>query len=486
MYYQQDKKSGVYHYRRRIPKKLQAVWGKRQVKVSLKTMSKNEANTRAAKLDLEFEETLQHYKKRVSGEKLPNREVMEQAKEILIKEGIHPQQVPKTREEAMRFFDKVDEYKSLWLETLPGVTEHNSPRMTGGGWDVEYEIDHNNSYYQTYNILEGEETLNIHPTLKEVTEGYINDGIRIGKRTEWNEKKHQEKTWRAIKALAPLDTPVNEITRVKAKLHLGKLRTDNPTWSDSTIQRAMTSLNAIFNSAVKEYSLSSRNPFEGLGMSKLIKTNSALYSGESDEGRRRSMTKLELDTYKKYLLTADIEISLIARFVIQSGCRPSEIAGILIEDCQLGSNIPHIQFRYNKIKNLKTKSSVRDVPIIGSLLDEFRVFVAKRIEIQGTGALFRYGKDGKINNINGAMKTHHQKMKKELGILDDKECTPYSARHSMKDKLRVLKTPIQLQHSILGNGEKRVSEGYGDGNPLSYLQAEIVKASELTSWGLEY
>ena len=45
---------------------------------------------------------------------------------------------------------------------------------------------------------------------------------------------------------------------------------------------------------------------------------------------------------------------------------------------------------------------------------------------------------------------------------------------------------IQLQHSILGNGEKRVSEGYGDGNPLSYLQTEIIKASELTGWGLEY
>tara|TARA_B100000780_G_scaffold53959_1_gene33663 strand:- start:299 stop:1756 length:1458 start_codon:yes stop_codon:yes gene_type:complete len=483
MYFFINKDSGNYFYYRRIPQEVQNLWGKKVEKHSLKTKVRSEANKKAVVSNRAYEEKLAHYTKLVSGEKLPNREVMERAKEILIKEGIHPQQVPKNREEAMRFFDKVDEYKSLWLQTLPGVTEHNSPSTTGVGWDVEYEIDHNNSYYQTYNILEGEETLNIHPTLKEVTEGYINDGIRIGKRTEWNEKKHQEKTWRAIKALAPLDTPVNEITRVKAKLHLGKLRTDNPTWSDSTIQRAMTSLNAIFNSAVKEYSLNSRNPFEGLGMSKLVKTNSALYSGESDEGRRRSMTKLELDTYEKYLLTADIEIGLIARFVIQSGCRPSEIAGILIEDCQLGSNVPHIQFRYNKIRNLKTKNSVRDVPIVGSLLDEFRAFVAKRSELYVTGALFRYGKDGKINNINGAMKTHHQKMKKELGILDDKECTPYSARHSMKDKLRVLKTPYQMQCAILGNGEKRVSEGYGDGNPLSYLQAEIIKASELTNWG---
>ena len=56
---------------------------------------------------------------------------------------------------------------------------------------------------------------------------------------EWNEKKHAQKTWRAIKALAPLDTPINEITRIKAKLHLDKLRADNPTWSESTIRRAI-------------------------------------------------------------------------------------------------------------------------------------------------------------------------------------------------------------------------------------------------------
>jgi integrase len=484
MHFQQDKASGVYHYRRRVPKELQSSWGKKQVKVSLKTKSKNQANLKAARLDIEFEEKLAFYKKRLSGSKLTNRETLEHAKEILIKEGIHPQQVPNNKEEAIRFFDKIEEYKELYMHIMPGITEINTPN--GVGWDTDYEIDQNNPYYQTLIILEGRETLNIVPTLKEITEGYLKDGVRSGKRTEWNEKKHAQKTWRAIKALAPLDTPINEITRIKAKLHLDKLRADNPTWSESTIRRAIKSLNAIFNSAIREYSLNSRNPFEGLGVDKLIKINSDIFSGESDEGRRRSMTKQELDIYEKYLLTADVEISLIGRFVIQSGCRPSEIAGILIEDCKLHSNVPHIQIRYNRIRHLKTKNSARDIPIVGSLLDEFRDFVAKRIEVQGTGALFRYGKDGKINNINSAMKTHHQKMKKELGILDDKECVPYSARHSMKDKLRVLKTPIQLQHSILGNGEKRISEGYGDGNPLSYLQTEIIKASELTSWGLEY
>ena len=82
MHFQQDKASGVYHYRRRVPKELQSSWGKKQVKVSLKTKSKNQANLKAARLDIEFEEKLAFYKKRLSGSKLTNRETLEQAKEF--------------------------------------------------------------------------------------------------------------------------------------------------------------------------------------------------------------------------------------------------------------------------------------------------------------------------------------------------------------------------------------------------------------------
>jgi hypothetical protein len=53
----------------------------------------------------------------------------------------------------------------------------------------------------------------------------------------------------------------------------------------------------------------------------------------------------------------------------------------------------------------------------------------------------------------------------------------------MKDKLRALRTPMELQYAILGNGKRTVAEGYGDGNPLAYLQQEIIKAEKLESWG---
>ena len=67
---------------------------------------------------------------------------------------------------------------------------------------------------------------------------------------------------------------------------------------------------------------------------------------------------------------------------------------------------------------------------------------------------------------------------------DDEEVhTAMHSWHSMKDKLRALRTPMQLQYAILGNGKRTVAEGYGDGNPLAYLQQEIIKAEKLESWG---
>ena len=99
----------------------------------------------------------------------------------------------------------------------------------------------------------------------------------------------------------------------------------------------------------------------------------------------------------------------------------------------------------------------------------------------GYAPLFpRYGRDGGGNSLSEILsKIINLKMK----LNSDKTCVPYSTRHSMKDKLRALRTPIELQYAILGNGKRTFAEGYGDGNPLVYLHQEIIKAEKLERWG---
>ena len=80
MYFFINKDSGNYFFYRRIPKELQTLWVKKVEKHSLKTKVKSEADKKAIASNRAYEEKLGHYTKRVSGEKLPNREVMERAK----------------------------------------------------------------------------------------------------------------------------------------------------------------------------------------------------------------------------------------------------------------------------------------------------------------------------------------------------------------------------------------------------------------------
>ena len=190
-YISKSKSRGIYRYRRRIPQELRDLWDKLEEKVSLKTKSHAEALRRAAVVNTQFDEKAAQLRQQLSGRKLPNRQVMEAAREILVKEGIHPQQIPKTKEEALRFFKTQDEWKDIWQDILPGVTEVNHTPNDRGGWDAEYETDESDPWYQAYNVLTGEEGLSMIPTLQEATETYLKINAEEKKRTPHNQKKHE-------------------------------------------------------------------------------------------------------------------------------------------------------------------------------------------------------------------------------------------------------------------------------------------------------
>ena len=63
---------------------------------------------------------------------------------------------------------------------------------------------------------------------------------------------------------------------------------------------------------------------------------------------------------------------------------------------------------------------------------------------------------------------------------------PYSNGHTLKDKIRLLRTPLAYQNQIMGHRQSNeIADGYGEGDPLVYIQQQLQKASELTDWGLE-
>ncbi|MDA9954348.1 hypothetical protein N9D61_08530 [Planktomarina sp.] len=109
-------------------------------------------------------------------------------------------------------------------------------------------------------------------------------------------------------------------------------------------------------------------------------------------------------------------------------------------------------------------------PVVGELLDSLRAYVSSIDTANPDAPLFpKYGRDGGMDAISATLR---KIVNDKMGLKADKTCVPYSTRHSMKDKLRALRTPMELQYAILG-----------DGNQLAYLQQEIIKAEKLESWG---
>ena len=68
--------------------------------------------------------------------------------------------------------------------------------------------------------------------------------------------------------------------------------------------------------------------------------------------------------------------------------------------------------------------------------------------------------------------------------ITDRRLVPYSTRHTLKDKMRVVRTPLALQNELMGHqNPNRIADEYGDGDPLIYLRQELERATKVEVWG---
>ena len=456
---------GTWSYRRDVPKKLVPLWGKTSEKVKLETKDYALAYKRAAAINLEFDAKVKRLRQLLDGKPLSTEHLSEEARDILIKSGIHPQQIPTTKVEADKFFEKQEDYKDAYYDTVH--TEHGY-NPDGTIW-TEYVEDPTNPYHEAYEILEGKPIRSIVPTIAEASESYLKVNARKKKRTPANQKKHEQRIWRAINALGKSDALITDFNRLKAQRHKEVLERSNPNWKADTLNKALGTLSAVFTHAIWQYELSMVNPWSGL--------KDEVTDRQDD---RRSFTPAELTRYVEELDKLNPEARLIGLLMVHTGCRTMECAGLTHGDLEMQNNTPHLQLRPNHIRSLKNKQSKRDVPLIDKALDELRPYLAQRNSDDPKAPVFpRYGRDGGMNAVSQLL---NGVIRKRLKI-DDPTLVSYSTRHTMKDKMRTIRATAELQHSILGHGKRTDADNYGEGELLRYLLEELVKADALTHWG---
>ena len=220
--------------------------------------------------------------------------------------------------------------------------------------------------------------------------------------------------------------------------------------SPSSVKRVMTSVKAIYNLGAKELGVTNPNPFTGIFI--------------PDNGTVIERLPVPLDvirTIQDECFEIDDDNRWLIAMIADTGMRLSEAVGLLVDDIKLDATTPHITLQKHPWRPLKTASSQRDIPLIGSALK-----AAERIVCQGNRFAFpRYCSELKCN-ANSASAALNKWLKQRL----PEGCVIHSFRHSLRDRLRAVECPSDIIDAIGGWTTAGIGHKYGKGHDLIVKQ----------------
>lgn len=217
--------------------------------------------------------------------------------------------------------------------------------------------------------------------------------------------------------------------------------------SAATIRRRIGALKAVFNFAKDQGRFSGDNPLANLKPPKFAEAPL----------ERMPFHRVHLEAIETHLSGPRIrdETRDLVGLLQFTGCRPSEIGGLKVEDLQLQGNVPYAVVRWTPDRRLKTVQSNRRVPLLGAALEGARE-AAKR---QGSGWLFPSlaPSSGELND-NPLMSARVNKLIRRAGIFKTPRLVAYSFRHTMAEALDRAGIGQVVRDRVLG---KQKADRYG-------------------------
>ena len=219
----------------------------------------------------------------------------------------------------------------------------------------------------------------------------------------------------------------------------------------ASVARVFGTVRAVINLALSEFGLAIVNPFSNVYFDRSIGVKKRLPVKPED------IKKVQEECYK----TDDEKRWLIA-LIADTGMRLAEGAGLLRSDFIEQDGILCMNIRPHPWRSLKTASSERVIPLVGSAK-----WAAECILAQPDGSEFAFPNynDGQRTNANSASAALNKWLKSKIG----KDYTIHSFRHSMRDRLRAVDCPSEVIDQIGGWLTQGVGSSYGTGYPESIL-----------------
>ena len=225
----------------------------------------------------------------------------------------------------------------------------------------------------------------------------------------------------------------------------------------ASVARVFGTVRAVINLALSEFGLSIVNPF------------SNVYFDQSQGVKKRIPVKpADIEKVQQECYKADDEKRWLIALIADTGIRLGEGAGLLRSDFVEHDGILCINIRPHPWRSLKTASSERLVPLVGS-----SKWAAERILAQSTDSRFAFPSynDGQRTHANSASAALNKWLKSKIG----RGYTIHSFRHSMRDRLRAVECPSEAIDQIGGWARKGIGECYGEGYRVHHLKTFLVK-----------
>ena len=220
----------------------------------------------------------------------------------------------------------------------------------------------------------------------------------------------------------------------------------------ASVARIFGTVRAVINLALSEFGLAIVNPFSNVYFDHSVGVKKRLPVKPED------IKKVQEECYK-----ADDEKRWLIALIADTGMRLAEGAGLLRSDFIEQDGILCVNIRPHPWRSLKTASSERVIPLVGSAK-----WAAERILAQPDGSEFAFPNynDGQRTNANSASAALNKWLKIKIGP----EYTIHSFRHSMRDRLRAVECPSDVIDQIGGWLTQGVGASYGEGYSVGLLQ----------------
>lgn len=206
--------------------------------------------------------------------------------------------------------------------------------------------------------------------------------------------------------------------------------------SPTTVRKQTSFLNAALNKCFQVLDINRLSPFRSLYI-------------EGEGARKRdlpSVSLAQLVTVKQYLLLPPIcTFKLVGLLQLNTGLRISEPVFARVEDCVVDAEIPHIWIRPNALTECKTKSSIRQIPLVGISLWAAQRLRLMALSEESDWLVPRYARLNGNVSCSGAL---------------NKYLKPYNFRshlfrHSLIDRMKACNDiPFRVAESITGHATK--------------------------------